>query len=115
MKFLRIIGILVFIAGIASILASNYITEQVNEGKLKIAKGEKAVNQANQIFSFNSTTQQVGQAVTSSSKKKIAEGKEQITDYQAMAHQLMVGGVIGCVAGAGIFVGSFFGKKKKHY
>jgi hypothetical protein len=114
MKFLRIIGILVFIAGIACILVSNYITEQVNEGKLKIAKGEQSVNQANQIFSFNSTTQQVGQAVTGSSKKKIAEGKQQITDYQAMAHQLMTGGIIGCVVGAGIFIGSFFGKKRQH-
>jgi hypothetical protein len=113
MKFLRIIGILVFIAGIASILISNYIDTQVKEGKLKVAQGEQSVDQANQIFSFNSTTQQVGQAITGSSSKKIAAGKQQITDYEQTAHQLMTAGIAGCVIGAGLFIGSFFGKSRK--
>jgi hypothetical protein len=45
MKMLRIIGILILVAGIAAILFSNYITTQVKEGKLKITQGEQKVSQ----------------------------------------------------------------------
>ena len=113
MKILRVLGVLVFIAGVVSILISNHITTEVNEGKIQVAQGEKKVKQANQLFSFNQTTEAVGSAVTGSSKEKIAAGKETIAYYQELAQELQTAGIIGCVVGAGIFIVSFFGKSKK--
>ncbi len=113
MKILRILGILVFIAGIVSILISNHINTEVKEGTLQVTQGEQKVDQANKLFGFNQTTQEVGKAVTSSSNKKIAAGKETIAYYKELAQELQTGGIIGCVAGVGIFIISFFGKSRK--
>jgi hypothetical protein len=113
MKFLRILGILILIAGIGCIFASNYITSQVNQGKIQIAHGEKAVSQGQQLFSFNPVAKQVGQGLTNSAGKKIKEGKQQISEYEALAAQLMTGGIVGCILGAGFIITSFFVKGKK--
>ena len=51
-KVLRIVGILVVIAGIGCIFFSHYITTQVNEGKIKIEKGQKSVDQSSGLFFF---------------------------------------------------------------
>lgn len=115
MKILRILGILVLIAGIAAIMFSNYITNQVTEGKAKIASGEKSLNQANQLFSLNPVAKQVGKSVTRSGEKKIAMGKEQIAYYENLAQQLMVGGIIGCVVGGGMFIISLLGSTHKRH
>lgn len=113
MKLLRILGILILIAGIGCIFASDYITSQVNQGKIQVAKGEKVVNQGKQLFSLNPVAKQVGQGLTNSAEKKINEGKQQINEYEALAAQLMTGGIVGCVLGAGLIIISFFGKGKK--
>lgn len=113
MRFLRIIGALILLAGIASILFSNYITNQVNEGKVKIAQGEKTVNQSKQLFSLNPVSKEVGKGLTHSADKKIEEGKQQVSKYELLAQQLYTGGIAGSIAGAAIFIISFLGKSKK--
>jgi hypothetical protein len=113
MKILRIVGILILVAGIAAILFSNYITNQVNEGKLQIAKGEKQVQQGKSMFSQSPYTAPLGGMVTGSGEKKLKAGKEQIAYYQQMASQLMTGGIVGCIVGGGLFLFSFMNRNKR--
>jgi hypothetical protein len=113
MKMLRIIGILILVAGIAAILFSNYITTQVKEGKLKITQGEQKVNKGKQLFSLSPATKEVGGALTQSADKKIQEGKEQVGYYEQLASELQIGGIIGCIVGAGLILFSFIGKNGK--
>jgi hypothetical protein len=113
MKILRILGILVLIAGIGCIFFSHYITNQVNEGKIKIEKGQKSVDQTNSLFSSNPVSKQVGKGLTSSSQKKINEGKEDVSYYEQLAQNLQTGGIVAIIVGAGISIFSFFGPRKK--
>ena len=113
MKTLRVLGILILVAGIASFLFSNYILGQVEEGKGKIREGEKKVQQGNQLFSLNPTTQQLGKGFTDGATKKIAQGKEQIAYYENLAATLHTVGMIGVVVGGGLFLFSFTKKKKR--
>lgn len=112
MKFMRILGILIVIAGVAALFFSNYIDQQILEGKTKIAEGEKAVTQGNQLFSGNPISKEIGKGLTGSSQKKIARGKEEIAYYEQLSSQLQTGGTIAIILGAGVFIASFFFKKK---
>ena len=113
MKALRVFGILVVLAGIAALLFSNYITDQVLQGKGQIASGEQKVKQGQKLFSSNPYTEPLGNAITGSANKKIAKGKEQIAYYENLAQTLKTGGIIACIAGAGMFLFSFSGKGKR--
>lgn len=113
MLVLRILGFIVLIAGIGSILFSNYITEQVNAGKIQIAQGERAVNRGNQLFSLNPIAKEVGKGITAPAEKKIEKGKEQVAYYQDLAQTLKTAGISGIIIGAGMAIISFFGRKKK--
>ena len=112
MKIVRTFAVLFIIGGIAAILMSNYITEQVNEGKIKIAKGEKSVDQGNQLFSLNPYTKQLGQNMTNSAQKKINAGKDQVAEYQQLAQSLMTGGIIAIVVGGVMMIYSFVSSNK---
>lgn len=113
MKALRILGITILIGGIVCILFSNYITKQVNEGKIQIEQGQKAVDTTNQLFSVSPYTKPVGKGLTSSSQKKINEGQNQVDHYEAIARTLQIWGIVAIIAGAVMFIISFFGKRKK--
>lgn len=113
MKIARILGILILIAGVASIFFSNYITEQVIQGKAKVQQGEKAVQQGNKLFSLNPVTKAVGENLTNPIQKKINEGKETIAHYEQLAQTLKTGGIIGIIVGAGLIIISFMHKSKK--
>lgn len=107
-KVLRIVGILVVIAGIGCIFFSNYITTQVNEGKIKIEKGQKKMDQSSGLFSSNPYTKPLGKGITSSGQKKIDEGKQQVAHYEELAGTLKIGGIVGIIVGAGLVIVSFF-------
>jgi hypothetical protein len=109
---LRILGIIILLAGIASIFFSNYITTQINEGKIKIEKGQKTVDQSNSLFSLNPYSKQVGQGMTSSAQKKIDEGKNEVARYEQIASTLQIFGIAGIVVGAGVTLFSFFSSRK---
>jgi uncharacterized protein YjeT (DUF2065 family) len=113
MKILRILGIVVVVAGIACIFFSNYISTQVSEGKIKIEKGQKTVDQTNSLFSSSPYTKQIGKGVTSSGQKKINAGKEDVAYYEQLAQTLKISGIVGIVAGAALTIYSFFGSRKK--
>jgi hypothetical protein len=108
----RISGIIILIIGIVMYFFSNYITDQVNEGKKKVSNAQKKVNQGNSLFSLNPYTKEIGKAATNPAQQEINEGEQQISEYEQIAHWLYVGGVVVVILGAGIFVISFVGKGK---
>jgi hypothetical protein len=110
---LRILGILISLAGITCIFLSSYITNQVNEGKIKIEQGQQTVDQSNSLFSSNPFTKQVGKGLNSSSQKKINEGKENVSHYEQVAQTLQISGIAAIIVGVGITLFSFFGPRKK--
>ncbi len=111
---LRILGIIILLAGIVSICFSHYITTQIKEGKIKIDKGQKTVDQSSSLFSLNPYSKQVGQGMTSSAQKKIDEGKNEVARYEQIASTLQIFGIAGIVVGAGVTLFSFFGSRKNH-
>jgi hypothetical protein len=112
MKKLRILGIVLIIAGFGSLFFSNYIMNEVNTGKIKIEKGQKAVDQGNKLFSLNPYAQQIGKGFTNSAQQKINEGQAQVNYYENLANRLKTAGIIGIIAGAGAILASFFVKRK---
>ncbi len=99
MTLKRILGLVVLIAGVAMLLVSNYITNQVEGGKEQIASGEKKVKQSESLFSMSPVAEEVGKGLTGSAKKKIAAGKEEIMRYEAMAEKLKIGGIVASALG----------------
>lgn len=113
MKTLRVIGILIVIAGIACIFFSNYITTQVNEGEIQIEQGQKKIDQSSGLFSKSPYTKMIGKGITSSGQKKIDAGKEQVSYYEQLASTLKTVGIVGIIVGAGLTIFTFFGKKRR--
>jgi len=112
MRLMKILGFIVLIAGIAAFLFAIYINNQVGEGKVKIGKAQKNVNQAEGLFSLNPATKEIGKGVSGEAQKKIDEGKDTVAKYEKIASQLQTGGVVMMILGAGIVIFSVFGKKK---
>ncbi|MGH2611532.1 MAG: hypothetical protein ACRDFB_00615 [Rhabdochlamydiaceae bacterium] len=104
MNVKRILGIIVFIAGVVMLFVSSNIKKQVAEGTLKVRSAEKTVNQANSLFSLSPATKQLTQGTMKGAQKKIAAGKEQIAHYSKLADELQVGGFVLICAGILIFV-----------
>ena len=110
MRWTKILAVLLLITGGASIGGSLYITEQVNEGHIKLKSAEETVNKGNQLFSLIPDSQGIGKEINASAKKKIDAGKELIAHYQAIAFNLKIAGIILAVLGVVLF---FIPKKKK--
>jgi hypothetical protein len=109
MRIRKIAAALLLIIGVGMIGFSMYIMNQVNEGKIKIESAEKTVGQANQLFSLNPVTKQLGEGVTGSAEKKIESGKELIARYVNISQNLKIAGIVLIVLGVGLF---FVGKRK---
>jgi hypothetical protein len=90
----RILGFLILIAGIGALLVSNYIMEQVDEGKEKISDAETQVERGNRLFSMNPVAEEVGKGLTSGATKKINAGKEEVARYEMIAHNLKTAGFV---------------------
>ena len=106
----RIIGILVVLAGIALIGTSMYITDQVNAGKIQINDAQQQVDQGKSLFSKSPVTKPVGDILTNSAQKKIDAGKAEVTDYEKMASNLKISGIVVIVVGIGVVL---IGNRKK--
>jgi hypothetical protein len=110
MNMKRILGIIVFIAGLAAILTASYIKKQVEEGKWQISSAQQKVDTANSLFSLNPTTKQVGKGLTAPAQGKINEGQSQVAYYESVEGWLKIGGAVLMVIGAGLVI---FGGRKK--
>jgi hypothetical protein len=112
MNVKRVLGIILVIAGVALIVFSNYILNQVAEGKEKISSAESTMSKANSLFSMNPVAKQVGQGMMGGGQKKIAEGKGQVAYYEDLAGKMRMGGFASIVVGLVLFFLSFRKSRK---
>lgn len=110
MKTKKIIAVVVFLVGVAMLGGAFYIKDQVAKGKLKVASAEKKINQGKTLFSLNPVSKEIGDQVAQSADRKIAGAKLEISDYEALALDLQIGGIILILLGAGGFI--FLQRKK---
>lgn len=94
MRIYKILGILLLIAGIGLILGSNYIAEQVAEGKLKIESGQKFVDKENWLFKQTPVTKPIGNIFTKGQQKQIDEGSAMASSYETLSTNLKYGGMV---------------------
>lgn len=106
----RVFGFLVALCGVALIIFSIYVKNQVASGEEQIASAQKKVNQGSSLFSMSPYTKEVGKEITGSAQKKINAGKEQVGYYTQMASWAQMGGIALLVLGAVII---FFPRSKK--
>ena len=111
MKTKRVISALLIAGGIALLLVTKYIMNQVAQGEEQIASGESKLGTAKSLFSLNPTAKMVGEGLTSGSEEKISQGKEQIAYYTMVANRLQVSGYVLIAVGVGFFF--LFGIQRK--
>lgn len=99
MNFRRILGILILLAGIASLILGMYITSQVEQGKMQVASAQKKVKQSTGLFNMSPYTKGVGDTLSNSAQKKIGEANEMIAQYAQYATWFKIGGVAMIVLG----------------
>lgn len=109
----RTFGIILVIIGIVMFFMSNYIAQQVEEGKGQVSSAQKKVDQGNSLFSQNRVTKEIGKGMTGSAQKKIDAGKLEIAKYEGIAGWLHMGGIVVVILGACVFAYSFVGKRKR--
>ena len=106
---MRIIAILLMLAGGGMLGGSVYIHNQVLQGRAQIAAAQKKVNTGKSLFSVDPTAKKVGNQLFKPIDKKLAEARGEATYYERLASQLQMGGIILLVIGAGMFL---FGKRR---
>ncbi len=111
--FLRVLGVLVVILGGSLFYFSNYIAEQVEEGKQQVVEGQKKVDTVRNFSALSPYTKDLGGMVADSGQKKIDAGKQDIHKYSQLANQLHLGGVIVVITGF-CLIGLSFIPKKNH-
>lgn len=109
----RILGVVLILGGVALMLFSNYILNQVAEGKEKISNAETQVQRGNSLFSMNPVAKEVGKGLTNGVQKKIDAGKQQVGYYEELAGKMRMGGIGAIVLGLVLVLLSFQKKKKK--
>ena len=107
----RVIAVVMFLAGVAMVGGSFYIKSQVAQGKLQVASAEKKVDQGKTLFSLNPVSKEIGGQMAKSADRKIDHAKQEISDYASLAQNLLVGGIVLLIVGAGFFI--FLRRSKK--
>ncbi len=93
MNIKKMIGIILLICGIAMILFSVYINNQVSQGKATLSNAQSAVEHGSSLFSRTPVTKQIGNGLTRPMQRQIDEGQSQIAYYEGMAGWLLAGGI----------------------
>ncbi len=104
MNVKKVIAVIVFFVGVAMLGGAFYIKDQVAHGKLQVASAEKKINQGKSLFSLNPVSEEIGDQVAKPIDRKIAHAKLEISDYEALAQDLQIGGIILILLGAGFFI-----------
>lgn len=110
MKSQKTLGIVLIVIGAVMLFFSDYIAEQVSEGRLKIRSAQSTVNTLDSVFSQSQYTKPVGKIFTGSAQKKIDAGTAEADKYESLSQNLKVGGIILIVIGAAVII---FSKKKR--
>jgi hypothetical protein len=111
LSYKKIIGLVFFLCGVALIVISFYIKNEVSEGKMKISRAEKQVEGGKKLFSLNPVTEEVGKGVFSSAEKKIGKGKRDVAYYESLSNSLLIIGIVLIIFGILVF---FIGGKKRN-
>ncbi len=104
------LGSAVIAVGVIMLLAANYITMQVGQGRSELESGQRRVDSTNSLFSTNPYSKVVGKQITGSGQARINAGYQEVSQYESIANKLEIGGLIVIVVGVGIF---FIYKRKK--
>ena|SRR5579872_4947485 len=99
MKTTKIIGIVVFIIGLAMIATAFYIKKEVLGGQAQIASAQSKVDLGNTLFSQSEYTKPVGKIFTDSSQNQINAGQNEINYYIELAQWLQIGGIVIAIIG----------------
>ena len=110
MKTRRIWGIVCIIVGAVMLFFSHYISKQVAEGKIQIRQGKQAIKSTKSVFGISKYTKPIGQTLTSSGRKKLAAGEQDIAKFTEMSRNLKMSGIVLIIVGLGLI---FIGKRKK--
>ncbi len=113
MKIIRILGIIILLAGLSSYLFSGYIATQVASGKEQVASAEQKVDTLKGLSSLSPYTKGAGNMVAGSAQKKIDDGNMDIAKYQQMSDLLHQYGIIASILGAILICISFIPIGKK--
>lgn len=99
----QISGAATIVVGVIFLFVAYSIEGRLDEGRQEISRGESQVNQGRRLFSGSPVSKEVGnQLLFNSADRKIAEGKQEISQYSVFAQQLRVGGIILILIGAGV-------------
>ncbi len=101
--FKRILTILLFLVGVASVGFGTYVNHQVDQGKQKIQSAQKSVDQSKELFSSTPYTKDIGDELTGSFQKKIDEGQVMVQKYAALASWMQTGGFVAAALGLILF------------
>lgn len=109
MNFKKIISVVLVVAGALMIAGAYSIKNQVAQGKIQLSDAESTVNTGKALFSVNPVSKEVGNQLTKSVDRKIAEGHDQIAFYSKLAENLIISGIVLIVIGVGLFI--FYGRR----
>lgn len=98
----KIFGIALIVVGALMVVFSEYISEQVAAGKIKIYSAQQQVNTLNSAFDKSAATKPIGEFFTSGAQSKINAGRAEVAHYESLAQKLQIGGVILVLAGVGL-------------
>ena len=76
------------------------IQHQVDAGQIRIEEGQKKMDQSNRLFSIVPQGKIIGDQLSGSGQNKIAQGQQTIAEYTALAHKLLIGGIVVAILGA---------------
>ena len=110
MNFKRILGMFSIVIGIALIIFSQYLKQQLENARGQISDAKKKVSAGNSLFSLNPVAQEVGKEITGSAEKKISAAEETVQYYENVADWSQKGGIGLIILGAVVVI---FGRKKK--
>lgn len=111
MSFVRILGIILIVAGGAMFMFSNYIQTQVNAGQAQVESGQQKVDTMNSLFSVNPYSKGVGQTLfTNPGQERINQGQLEIAHYSALIKPLQYAGIACFILGILLII---FGGKKR--
>ncbi len=92
--------IILILIGIAAIMGSVYIKNQVVEGRRQIAEGKEKLERGKGLFSLNPITKELGRGLEKQGQSKIKEGTRKADYYQSLSNWMLYGGIVFIVAGS---------------
>lgn len=110
MRLKLILGIILCLGGIGLFVLSDYISNEVSEGRVEIQQGQKQVDGINSFFKNTTKTDLVGDVVTNSAQKKINKGIREANYYEGVSGQLKIAAWVSFIAGVIFLV---FARRKR--